>query len=188
MPAPTSAAVRFRPAVWKKSIATCSSNDGELAMSTTTAAFASASAKPSPVMVLTPVFGAAAIASCPFRLSFSTTFDPIRPVPPITTIFMTWPSLLILGDCRCAVCFWAAFVLSLSVHPDACSQDLRASPTDMVQFLAISCSGPLSTRDQCRPTRDTPGRSSYYPRGKALRVGCTLVSGLLLIQLTAQMH
>jgi hypothetical protein len=37
----------------------------------------------------TPVFGAAAIASCPVCLSFSATFDPIRPVPPITTIFMT---------------------------------------------------------------------------------------------------
>jgi hypothetical protein len=32
------------------------------------------------VMVLTPVFGAAAIASCPFCFSFSTTFDPIKPV------------------------------------------------------------------------------------------------------------
>jgi hypothetical protein len=43
-------------------------------------------------MVLTPVFGAAAITSCPFCFSFSTTFDPIKPVPPIITIFMTSPS------------------------------------------------------------------------------------------------
>src|SRR5215468_3596830 len=33
-----------------------------------------------PVMVLTPVFGAVATASCPFCVSFSTTFDPIKPV------------------------------------------------------------------------------------------------------------
>jgi hypothetical protein len=54
-----------------------------------------ASLSPWPVMVLTPVFGAAAIASCPFCLSFSTTFDPIKLVPPITTIFMTSPLVMI---------------------------------------------------------------------------------------------
>jgi hypothetical protein len=42
-------------------------------------------------MVLTPVFGAAASASCPFCFSFATTLDPINPVPPMTTIFMTSP-------------------------------------------------------------------------------------------------
>jgi len=49
-------------------------------------------------MVLTPVFGAAAIASCPFCFSFSTTFDPIKPVPPITTIFMTSPLMMVRGN------------------------------------------------------------------------------------------
>jgi hypothetical protein len=34
--------------------------------------------RPSPVMVLTPVLGEPAIASCPFCFSFSTTFDPIK--------------------------------------------------------------------------------------------------------------
>src|SRR5262245_27365070 len=81
----------FLPAVWKKSIAAFSSNDGELDTSTTTPASASALVRPSPVMVLTPVFGEAAMVSCPFCFSFCTTFDPIRPVPPITTIFMTSP-------------------------------------------------------------------------------------------------
>ena len=39
--------------------------------------------EPSPVMVPGLVSGgAAAIASCPFPFSFSTTFDPIKPVPP----------------------------------------------------------------------------------------------------------
>jgi hypothetical protein len=50
---------------------------------------------PSPVMVLTPVFGAAAMASCLFCFSFSTTFDPIKPVPPITTIFVTSPLMMV---------------------------------------------------------------------------------------------
>jgi hypothetical protein len=40
-----------------------------------------AALSPSPVMVLTPVFGAAAIASCPFCFSFSMTFDPFKPAP-----------------------------------------------------------------------------------------------------------
>ena len=53
------------------------------------------SLSPLPVMVLTPVFGAAATASCPFCLSFSTTFDPIKPVPPITTTFMTSPLMMV---------------------------------------------------------------------------------------------
>lgn len=42
-------------------------------------------------MVFTPVFGAAACASCPSVDSFATTFEPISPVPPITTIFMIQP-------------------------------------------------------------------------------------------------
>jgi hypothetical protein len=59
-----------------------------LATSTTTWAPRSASLRPSPVIVLTPVFGAAATALWPLAWSFWTTFDPIRPVPPMTTIFM----------------------------------------------------------------------------------------------------
>src|SRR5260221_9796116 len=81
----------LRPAVWKKSIAALSSNDGELETSTTTCAPAIASGRPSPVIVSTPAFGAAAVASWPRCFNFWTTFDPIRPVPPITTIFMTFP-------------------------------------------------------------------------------------------------
>src|SRR5690348_2275996 len=55
----------------------------------TTAAPFNASASPSPVIVLTPVLGAAEIASWPRAFSFSTTFEPISPVPPITTIFIS---------------------------------------------------------------------------------------------------
>src|SRR5258705_9182290 len=68
-----------------------SSKDGELETSTTTWAPLSTSANPSPVRVLTPVLGAAATASCPLALSFAMSFDPIRPVPPITTIFIFPP-------------------------------------------------------------------------------------------------
>src|SRR5690242_11633078 len=39
-------------------------------------------------MVLTPESGDAATASCPRSPSFFTTFDPMSPLPPITTIFM----------------------------------------------------------------------------------------------------
>ena len=41
-----------------------------------------------PVMVLTPVSGEAATTSWPPRRRMATVFEPIRPVPPITTIRM----------------------------------------------------------------------------------------------------
>ena len=58
-----------------------SSNDGEFARSIATCAPASASAKPSPVMVLTPEFGDAATTSCPLLRCLSTVFDPMSPLP-----------------------------------------------------------------------------------------------------------
>src|SRR5262249_3455647 len=54
---------------------------------------AMASLRPSPVMVLTPVLGEAAISSWPPWRRMATVFEPIRPVPPITTIFI--PNLLV---------------------------------------------------------------------------------------------
>src|SRR5262245_48025905 len=50
-----------------------------------------ASASPSPVSELTPELGEAATASCPCSRTLVTSFDPMSPVPPMTTIFM--PSL-----------------------------------------------------------------------------------------------
>ena len=41
-----------------------------------------------PVIVLTPVLGAAARASCPRWVSLLTTFESMTPVPPITTTFI----------------------------------------------------------------------------------------------------
>src|SRR5256885_14172056 len=65
-----------------------SSNEGEFAPSPTTSASASAAANPSPVSVFTPLEGDAATTSWPCSLRLFTTFVPIRPVPPITTIFI----------------------------------------------------------------------------------------------------
>ena len=67
---------RLRPEVSKNSSTALSSNEGEFSRSITTCAPAMASLSPSPVMVLTPVFSAAAITSCPLCFSLSTTFDP----------------------------------------------------------------------------------------------------------------
>src|SRR5262245_33311903 len=87
-PAAASAARRLRPEVSKNSSTALSSNDGELARSITTCVPAMASSRPSPVMVLTPVLGEAATTSWPPRRSMGTVFEPMRPVPPITTIFI----------------------------------------------------------------------------------------------------
>src|SRR5207302_5654707 len=92
-PAAASAARRLRPEVSKNSSTALSSNEGELARSITTCVPAMASLRPSPVMLLTPVFGEAATTSWPRWRRKGTVFEPIRPVPPITTIFI--PNLLV---------------------------------------------------------------------------------------------
>src|SRR5438477_2348632 len=79
---------RLRVDVSKNFSTAESSQEGELETSTTTEAAFSTSASPSPVRVLTPVLGAAATASCPCSRRLLTSFDPMSPVPPITTIFM----------------------------------------------------------------------------------------------------
>src|SRR5262245_499796 len=92
-PAAASAGSRWRSDVSKKSSTARSSNEGELARSITTCVPAMASVSPSPVMVLTPVWGEAATTSWPPWRSMGTVFEPIRPVPPMTTIFMVSPPL-----------------------------------------------------------------------------------------------
>src|SRR5215831_2171067 len=86
-PAAASAASRLRPDVSKNSRAALSSHTGAFATSTTTSAPSSALAKPSRVMVFTPVLGEAGSTSWPRSLRFFTSFVPMRPVPPMTTIF-----------------------------------------------------------------------------------------------------
>ena len=44
-------------------------------------------------MVLTPLLGEAATTSWPPWRRMATVFEPIRPVPPMTTIFMAYPPL-----------------------------------------------------------------------------------------------
>src|SRR5262245_17614221 len=92
-PAAASAASRLRPEVSKNSSTAWSSHEGALARSITTCAPAMAAVRPSPVMVLTPVWGEAATTSWPPWSSMGTVFEPMRPVPPMTTIFMVSPPL-----------------------------------------------------------------------------------------------
>src|SRR5213078_2524310 len=89
-PAARSAASRLRVEVVKNSRTASSSQTGALETSTTTSAPAITSARPSPVMVSTPVAGEAGTASCPCAPSRATTLAPTRPLPPMTTIFMTF--------------------------------------------------------------------------------------------------
>jgi hypothetical protein len=88
-PAAASAASKLWVEVRKKSMTALASNDGEFETSTTVDAPSSALSSPSPVRVLTPGLGDAATASWPCSRSLVTSFDPIRPVPPMTTIFMS---------------------------------------------------------------------------------------------------
>src|SRR5687768_5897300 len=85
----------LRVDVSKNSSTALSSHDGAFVTSTTTSAPASAAARPSPVMVLTPDDGEADTASWPRLLRRGISFFPMSPLPPITTIFM-----LDLLECR----------------------------------------------------------------------------------------
>src|SRR5690349_20051178 len=73
--------------VSKNFITALSSQEGEFDTSTATDAPFNAAASPSPLSVLTPDFGDAASASWPCSRSLVTSFDPMRPLPPTTTIF-----------------------------------------------------------------------------------------------------
>src|SRR3954447_18402706 len=90
-PAAASASRMLRVEVVKNDRAVASSNSRVFETSTTTEAPTRTSASPSPVSVSPPEAGEAATASCPWRLRSVTTFDPMRPVPPMTTIFMIGP-------------------------------------------------------------------------------------------------
>src|SRR6266849_4403202 len=110
-PAAASAARRLRPEVSKNSSTALSSNEGELARSMTTCVPAMASWRPSPVMLLTPVLGEAATTSWPPWRRIGAVFEPMRPVPPIMTIFI--PNLLV-GSPRAGVCLSTASALSVT--------------------------------------------------------------------------
>src|SRR3954452_25025596 len=99
-PAAASAERRLRPDVSKNSSTALSSNEGELARSITTCAPATASLTPSPVIVLTPLLGDAATTSWPPWRRMATVFEPIRPVPPMTTIFMVYAPLSTAQSCN----------------------------------------------------------------------------------------
>ena len=71
-----------------------------MARSITTCAPAMASLRPSPVMLLTPLLGEAATTSWPPWRRMATVFEPIRPVPPMTTIFMVYAPLSTAQSCN----------------------------------------------------------------------------------------
>src|SRR5467141_2863610 len=113
-PAAASAARRLRPEVSKNSNTALASNEGELARSITTCVPAMAPLRPSPVMVLTPVLGEAATTSWPPWRRMATVLEPIRQVPPITTIFI---ANLLVRSPHAGVC-------------DGCATSRRSERTD----------------------------------------------------------
>src|SRR5207302_3580707 len=87
-PACFAAAIRLRVPVSKKCSTALSSNEGEFDTSTTMSVPASAGCRPSPVTALTPLLGDACSTSWPRARSNRANFEPIRPVPPMITIFI----------------------------------------------------------------------------------------------------
>src|ERR1700730_1153846 len=85
-PGAASGARMLRPEGAQNSTNALASNEGELARQITTCVPDMAPLRPSPVMVLTPVLGEAATTSWPPWRRMATVLEPIRPVPPITTI------------------------------------------------------------------------------------------------------
>src|SRR5206468_12704292 len=73
-------------------------HEGQLAGAITTCVPGRAALRPSPVMQLTPEFGEAETTSGPRWRRMGTVFEPSRPVPPMTTIFMVYPPLSMTGD------------------------------------------------------------------------------------------
>src|SRR5216684_4140864 len=186
-PAAVSAARRLRPEVWKNSSTALSSNEGELARSITTCVPAMAPLRPWPVMVLTPVLGEAATTSWPPWRRMATVLEPIRPVPPITTIFI---ANLLVRSPQAGVC-------------DGCAASRRSERTDKhlydvdaptrgtlatPRLRSMSASTPITVRTirarlqtcrfgppailpddgGCRTPRPAPLRLRWLGRGRAI--------------------
>src|SRR5262245_18435047 len=172
-PVAASAARRLRPEVSKNSSTALSSNEGELARSITTCAPAMAASSPSPVMLLTPLLGEAAMTSWPAWRRIGTVFEPIRPVPPMTTIFIA----KLLGVARQAMVVQPAalgecrppretrlYVVRRGVEtPRAIADDAvdgrRLGPVGGLPPAGVSCrsgTGAPPPRGVAREQRDTP--------------------------------
>src|SRR5262245_62690963 len=80
-----------------------------------------ASLRPSPVIVLTPVLGEAAKTLWPSWRRIATVFEPIRPVPPITTIFI-FSVLALMGRPR-RLNLWEEADHEEQVHQPQCKPD-----------------------------------------------------------------
>src|SRR6516164_4380485 len=198
-PAAVSAGRRLRSEVLKNSSTALSSNEGELARSITTCAPAMASLSPSPVMVLTPVLGEAATTSWPPWRRMATVFEPIRPVPPMTTIFM------VTLRCRCRK-LNASYSSSIAAkgwwYPSGNPKGIRTLPTAGIPACWLASSLPASenlhktfaashrnaqfarTRRICSFIRvirqdESPRQTVQYPRfgGRRLDFGSLIASG-----------
>src|SRR5437762_8667476 len=139
---------RLRVDVSKNFSTAASSQEGEFDTSTTTEAPFSTSASPSPVKVLTPVLGAAATASCPCSRSLLTSFDPMSPVPPITTIFIIVSFILDRGISKTI-----DLLHSLKTEPPA------GCPTDRALCDVWILASIGMPRDHNQPRRKNPGPS-----------------------------
>ena len=108
----------------KNSMTSSSANDGEFDRSMTTSAPRMASARPSPVRVLTPEFGDAGTTSWPCASSLPATFEPISPLAPMTTILMVLLPVVSLyrgdraGASVCDMSRTRACLRSVPVDPD----------------------------------------------------------------------
>src|SRR5215217_4631478 len=111
------------------------SKDGEFDTSTTTAALSRASAKPSPVSVLTPESSAADTAWWPCPRSLRTSFEPMSPLPPITTIFMM-SLLFYLGSWKVAVPGLGGRVAVLRLHA-ACAGHVTKAPYSCLRRVYV---------------------------------------------------
>src|ERR671921_1625004 len=128
--------------------AAASSRDGEFDTSTTTSALSRASSKPSPVSVLTPDSSDADTAWWPCPRSLRTSFEPMSPLPPITTIFMM-SLLFYLGSRKVAVPPLGGRVDDLRLHA-ACAGHVTKAAYPCLRGVYILHSTKCSTSPRQR--------------------------------------
>ena len=165
----------MRVEVSKKLSAAASSKEGEFDTSMTTAAPSRALASPSPVIVFTPVAGDAATASWPCSRSRVTTFDPMSPLPPITTTFMLCP----FGLCqRLLLAVLSVWTPSHRVRRGRIRETPQSSPTATTGPARACYAGDVAPSNSCRAARSS--RRELTPSFvKTLRRWYSTVRGLM---------
>src|SRR5262245_5191103 len=143
------------------------------------------SLRPSPVMVLTPVLGEAAITSWPPWRRKGMVFEPIKPVPPITTIFI--PNLLVRSP-PAGVCDDYAASAATAKPRDRGARETEGTTSTGISPAVSNgkCSGAATTevivrRPLGHARRIAPGRASTLRLGegpRGARVFQALAGGL----------